>query len=262
MGCRWPCCGGNTTLTVEGCNNGPLSGVSVAISTTSGGTPFFAGVTDASGQVSFTLSASGVYYITTSASVWPLTAYALGTASKYLAIGGNTLLLSAASGYVCCSGVSFPLPTTLYLSICSQLFTLTFSGSSWSNVPSAITTAGVADDGGACTWSGYPATTTGTTLVGFSLSCPTSATAMSGFVTTSALGHYNSVTGGYDAFALCPSSCSPTNSCLTTPLSLSGTVGQTISLSGTMPASVPSSCVSGLTPYALPCASQTVTVTN
>ena len=263
------CCGGNTSVQLLGCASTPIQGATVSVYASSGGSLLFTGTTNSSGIVSGTIPATGTYWLVSSGpSTFPQTRYAYSAGSSVgLAIGvTNTITLAPASGYTCCGTMTFPIQSTLYLTVCGQTFTLSTSIAvggrfAFASAASPITTAGVAVDNGTCSWSGYPSLTTGSTLWSVGLSCPTP-TAMSGLITTSALGHFNAGSNSYDAYALAPSGCSPLQVCQTTALNLTGTVGETISLSGTMPASINPTCTPGVTPYAMPCAGSAITVTN
>ncbi len=257
----------SASLQIVGCS-GPIAGIAVTISSSPTSTPFFSGSTNSNGMVDFNIASAGVYWVGTSYNGgFPLNRYAWGSKYLYLTAGLTVVAPGPISGYYCCSTMSFPLQSKLYLTVCNQTYTLNATGSSgspavYNTLPSIIQTAGVAEDSGTCNWSGFPNTVTGTTIWSIGLACPTSTTSMTGLISTSALGRYNAATGGYDGFTLSPSSCAPTNSCRTTSIQLTGTIGETISLTGVMPSVVPASCVDDLTPYALPCAGQTVTVTS
>ncbi len=257
-----------TSIQLIGCS-GPLSGVSISVYTKQGGTLIFSGTTPSSGIVGFSIPASGVYWIVTSAPTsFPYNRYAWGSQGTYLIANVvNLLAPGPAAGFTCCSAIGYPIQSTLYLTVCGQTYTLSTASAAGSKFafafkPTAISTGGVAVDNGTCSWSGYPGTASGETLWSVGLNCPTSSTAMAGLITTSGLGHFNTAKNSYDAFALCPTSCKPTQVCQSTPLALSGTVGQTISLSGTMPATVVGSCTPGVSPYAMPCAGASITVTS
>lgn len=257
-----------TSIQVIGCS-GPLSSVTVSVYTSQGGTLLFSATTPASGIVTFMLAATGMYWIVTSApSSFPYDRYNWGGQNFPLTAGVvNLLAPGAAAGFVCCSAIGYPIQSTLYLTVCGQTYTVSTviaAGTKfvYASSSAAISTSGVAVDSGACNWSGYPNTTTGTTLWSVGLECPTNSSSLAGSIITNALGHVDYTTGKYDAFALCPTGCKASEICQSTPLQLSGTIGQTISLSGVMPATVVATCVPNVTPYAMPCAGATITVTS
>lgn len=172
-----PCCCGGVcafTVCVTDCSSATVNGVTVQI--LSGATVVASGTTIGSGCVTLIIPGPGTYTIT--ASIGGAVFY---TFTGSLACNGLKILSTTnlASGFGCCSGTNLPLPTTLYLSICSQMYTLTASVvshiiSGWSGGGSIIT-AGVAvmtTHGGCCIWDGTTLQTD-TTNIGFALQCPT-----------------------------------------------------------------------------------------
>ncbi len=270
-------CGcGSTCIQILGCNNaGPIAGVGVTIKTSSSGTVVFSGTTNANGEVCGTISATGTFWMILTApspSSYPANLYTYTTGqNQYLVKDSTTAYaLPVASGYFCCPGFPNPLPQTIYITVCSTTLTLTAAAASGTSFAWAIalpgyvdiTSAGVAVDNGTCSWSGYPATTTGTTTLSIGIYCPTSTGALTGLATTTYLGHFNSVTQSYDAFALDPTSCSSNGVCHATPVSFSGSIGSSISMTGTMPSTCAASCFPGITAPPMPCAGDSMTLTN
>ncbi len=257
-----------TSIQILGCSS-PLSRVTVGVYTHQGGSLIFSGTTPASGVVSFPLPASGNYWITLSGpTAFPFNRYNLASRQLPLTAGVvNLVPPGPAAGYTCCSTISYPIQSTLYLTVCGQTYTLTTAiaaGGKFAFASSAapISTGGVAVDNGHCDWSGYPNATTGSTLWSVGLSCPTTSTTMSGEITTNALGYFNTSSNSYGAYALAPVTCKTAQVCQSTPLTVSGTIGQTISLTGVMPANNNPTCTPGVAPYAMPCAGATITVTS
>lgn len=106
------CCGCNLCVTVRGCNNVALVGVTVTFK--QGTTTLGTAVTNGAGQACFSVPASGTYSYTCS-----VPRYATGSGSVVgltCPTGANaTLNLVADSSHICCSVCDTPIPKTLFL---------------------------------------------------------------------------------------------------------------------------------------------------
>jgi len=277
------CCPGTTCIQFLGCNGSALQGVVVKIYDHSGGTLLAGPLTsDANGKVCTTLS-TGSYWIDPTNGggySWPLDHYVWVARQQQLAVKQTVLWgASLIAGWGCCSTVNFPLPRTLYLTVCSQTFPLV-SGpgaiTGWQPVGvSTITTAGVAVVT-TCNLGGWDGVSTSTQTVPWAvlLRCPSGPNAMVGLAGVCGIGHYNGHIGGFDAYAICPAACIGAGNAYTccsggagpgasVPFTLTGSIGASVSLSGSMPNGMSSRCVfPPANPWALPCAGQTITVTN
>ena len=100
------------TVTVLGCNNIPLSGATVSIYTSQGGTLIGSGTTDSSGVYSVQYDGgSGNYWITVTEPSGRFQDYA-----QNVYVNGTTattIALVSETGYVCTSGCVLPVSTTL-----------------------------------------------------------------------------------------------------------------------------------------------------
>jgi len=124
------CC---QTFTVNGCNSLVLSGATVNVYDTSGGTLLASGTTDAGGNVTLLWSGSCSCYVTATEATGRLTAYG---SSLSLTANSTTVLsmLPAASGYTCDSACTLPISNTLHATFPSAgTKTLTFSGGAWTS---------------------------------------------------------------------------------------------------------------------------------
>jgi len=271
----------NTTgcITFLGCNGRPLQGVTVNIYDHQGGTLKAGPLTsDANGRVCPGLDA-GTYWVDPTGSYsFPLDKY-VWTAQYFSIPGFWPVMLQP--GYGCCSTVSYPLPLTLYLTVCGQTFTLTAGVgpaiAGWAPVGGTadITTSGVAVVQN-CNLGGWspPVTSSQTVPWAVQLSCPTNQTSMLGQAGVCGIGHYNGMIGGFDTYAICPGDCTGVGNAYTccnggaapsasVPFRLTGTIGENVSLSGNMPGSMSTTCVfPPAGPWPLPCANQGITVTN
>jgi hypothetical protein len=268
-----------------GCNNHPLQGVTVRIYNQEGGTLLGTYTSNAQGKVCPGLDA-GFYWMDTTQTTeegFPLNRY-VWIAEKFGIPAQGVLLwpVNIVSGYGCCSGTTFPLPTTLFLTVCGQTFTLvavgpgptTITGWEPDGAIAPITTPNVAGGNvGACnTWDGVT-TVTETVPWAVRLSCPEGTTTMNGACGVCGIGHYNPRIGSFDTYAICPPSCEGVGfgTCCNgsdqpgpgTPFTLTGTIGETVSLTGTMPGSMSPSCVlPPAGPWPLPCTGEGITVTD
>ncbi len=267
-----------------GCNGLPLSGLTVIFYDVEGGTRLAGPLTtDASGKVCPGL-ASGTYWVDpTGAYTFPLDRYVW--AARYFGIpagGSNLWPVELVAGYGCCSTVAFPMPTTLYLTVCEQTFTLLaavidsqIQGWAPEGATAMISTDDVADVTH-CNLGGWDGLSTSTQGVPWAvrLLCPSSQTTMTGLAGVCGIGHYNGKIGGFDAFAICPAECTGVGNAYTccngssgpgpaVAFTLTGTIGENISLTGAMPGGMPAECVfPPADPWPLPCAGQMITVTN
>ncbi len=111
-----------------GCNSQPLQGVIVNIYSQQGGT-LLAGplATDGSGKICPGLD-SGTYWVDTTETSdqgFPLNLYVWTAQNFAIPAGGAAFWpVMLKSGYGCCATVAFPLPMTLFLTVCGQTFTL------------------------------------------------------------------------------------------------------------------------------------------
>jgi hypothetical protein len=266
-----------------GCNGQPLQGVIITIYDHQGGTEL-AGplVSDGSGKICPELG-SGNYWFDTTATAeqgFPLDLYTwTGMTFSVPSSGAVFWPVELRAGYGCCETVSFPLPQTLFLTVCGQTFTLVSGGpviTGWApaGAIAEITTPGVAG-GTLCACNCWDGVTVGSATVPWAvrLVCPSTTSAMTGLAGVCGIGHYNGRIGGFDAYAICPAGCESVGfgTCCNgaaepgpgAPFELTGTIGETVSLSGTMPGSMSTSCVlPPAAPWPLPCAGQTITVTN
>lgn len=256
----YACCNTNGNIYLFGCNNSPLQGVLTTIAVNANASPFCTGTSDSMGLVPCTINAAGSYYLTFSNSSFPDDRYNLNSRTLTLGTGSNYIHMSVLGGYICCPAIDFPIQNTLFGTVCSQSYTLNPVNASleyaWSSGTVTINTAGVAVDDGTCTWSGYPNTTNGNTNISIDLQCPPNTNAINGFIAVGLLGHYNSVIGGYDAYALCPTNCSPTVTCQNNIVNLSGSINASIAVNGSMP------LVDVCLGVSFPCAGQTLSVTS
>lgn len=266
-----------------GCNSQPLQGVIVNIYSQQGGT-LLAGplATDGSGKICPGLD-SGTYWVDTTETSdqgFPLNLYVWTAQNFAIPAGGAAFWpVMLKSGYGCCATVAFPLPMTLFLTVCGQTFTLvsgsaTITGWAPEGDIADITTPGVAG-GNVCAcncWDGAT-TTTNTVPWAVRILCPTNTTSATGLAGVCGIGHYNGRIGGFDAYAICPPECEgvgfgtccnpETEPSAGVPFVLAGSIGETVSLTGSMPASMPASCVAPpAQPWPMPCPGQQITVTN
>jgi len=267
-----------------GCNSLPLPGVKVRFYDHEGGNLLAGPLTsDAQGKVCPGLD-SKVYWVDpTSAYTFPLDKY-IWTAQLIGIPANGTVLWSVRpiAGYGCCSTVSFPLPTTLYLTVCSQTFTLVgaMTGTQiggWAPVggTAMITTPFVAVVQN-CNLGGWnpPVTSTQGVPWAVRLLCPSNTTSMEGLAGVCGIGHYNGRIGGFDSYAICPAACTGVGNAYTccnggagpgpgAPFTLTGTIGDNVALAGFMPGGMSESCVfPPATPWPLPCPGQAIIVTN
>jgi len=284
------CCPGTTCLEFLGCNQSALQGVTVNVYTKNGGTLVAGPLTsNSSGFVCASLM-TGSYYVVPTGTAWPLNLYQWNPTQIEL-ISGRAVLWGppVVSGYGCCSTVNFPLPLTLYLTVCSQTFTLVapivnHQIQGWAPIGATadITTPFVAvvGDPPDCDLGGWDGVTTDVQTVPWAvrLLCPSATgddATMTGLAGVCGIGHYNGHIGGFDAFAICPAECVGVGNAYTccnggagpgpgVPFALTGTIGEAgVSLSGTMPGGVSTSCVlPPAAPWPLPCAGEGILVTN
>jgi len=265
-----------------GCNRSTLQGVTVRFYDHNGGTLLAGPLTsDSNGKVCPGLDA-GTYWVDPTGSYsFPLDKYVWTAQNFGLPSGGVAFWpVTLQPGYGCCASVSFPLPTTLYLTVCSQTFTLVSGAGEiegWAPVGAVadITTPGVADVT-SCNLGGWDGVSTSSQTVPWAvrLLYPSNTNTMVGLAGVCGIGHYNGKIGGFDAFAICPAACTGVGNAYTccnggagpgpgVPFTLTGAIGETISLTGTMPGSMSTSCVfPPAGPWPLPCAGQGITVTN
>jgi len=268
-----------------GCNGSPLAGVKVTIYDHSGGTVLAGPLTsDAQGKVCPGLNAGNYWVDPTGSYSFPLDKYVWTPMTFGIPANGVGFWPTALmTGWACCPTVSFPLRTTLYLTVCGQTYTLVASLvlsqiQGWSPAggePATIMTDHVADVTN-CNLGGWDGASTSVQTVPFwiQLFCPASATAMPGNTGVCGIGHYNGRIGAFDAFAICPAECIGNGNAYTCcgagagpgpsiDFTLTGTIGETTSLTGTMPASMPEGCVfPPAAPWPLPCGGEAITVTS
>src|SRR5262249_40514187 len=197
-----------------GCNGTPLVGVQVRIYYREGGTLIAGPLTsDANGKVCPELP-SGTYWIDpTSAYDFPLDKYEWIPAYFGIPAKGTVVWIPPlVAGYGCCAGVTFPLPLTLYLTVCGQTFSLvspTINITGWAPVGGTanIFTPRVAVVNN-CNLGGWDGFSTSPQPVPFAirLLCP-SGDSMLGLTGVCGIGHYNRLIGGFDAYAICPAAC-------------------------------------------------------
>ncbi len=264
-----------------GCNGTPLQGVTVSIYDHQGGNLKAGPLTsDSQGKVCPGLDAGTYWVDPTGDYSFPLDKYVWTAQNFGIPSGGVALWpVQLQPGYGCCSSVSFPLPTTLYLTVCGQTFTLVSGGTmieGWAPVGgTAIITTPFVANVTTCNLGGWDGTTS-TQAVPWAvrLLCPPNATTMNGLAGVCGIGHYNGRIGGFDLFAICPAECTGVGNAYTccnggggpgptVPFALSGTIGDTVSLTGAMPGAMPTQCVfPPAAPWPLPCAGQPITVTS
>jgi hypothetical protein len=268
-----------------GCNGLPLQGVIASIYGRQGGTLLAGPLTsNAQGKVCPNLD-SGQYWVDTTATAatgFPLDRYVWTAMSWGLPAGGTSFWpVTLVEGYGCCPSITFPLPTTLFLTVCGQTFTLVagliqnqiFGWAPQGDIAD-ITTDGVAA-GNLCACNCWDGVTTDINTVPWAvrLFCPTNLSAMNGAAGVCGIGHFNGAMGGFDAYAICPPGCEGVgfgNCCngeqlpsAGVPFVLNGRIGQTISLTGEMPNAMPDNCVlPPAQPWPIPCAGQSITVTD
>ncbi len=120
----------NQTVTLQGCNSFAFTaGQSIDVCTASGcatpitGSPF---TTNSSGQISVPTG-----------SHWFIPANGRFSGALYtVTTGTNTITFTAATGYICCANLWFPIPTTVHWSdgdISLQALTRNTGTSSWNN---------------------------------------------------------------------------------------------------------------------------------
>jgi len=266
-----------------GCNNTPLQGVILYIYASQGGALKAGPLTsDANGKICPGLP-SGQYWMDptkTEQEGFPLNLY-VWTAQTFgiPQTGVNFWPVQLQPDYGCCIGTPFPLPQTLYLTVCGQTFTLVSGGTQitgWApeGAIADITTAGVAQNAGpGCNaWDGL---TTGQETVPWAvrLVCPSDTHTMQGFAGVCGIGRFDGFVGGFTEYAICPPGCEGVGfgTCCNggdepsagVPFTLKGNIGETINLSGAMPGSVSPECVfPPAVPWPLPCAGEAIIVTN
>lgn len=266
-----------------GCNGQPLQGVIVKIYDHEGGTLLAGPLTsDANGRICPGLDA-GTYWVDpteTAEEGFPLDKYVWTAQNFSISAGGAAFWpVMLQEGYGCCGTVSFPLPTTLFLTVCGQTFTLvagstTIAGWAPEGDTADITTPNVAG-GDLCACNCWDGVTIGTGTVPWAvrLLCPTSTTSMNGLAGVCGIGHYNGRIGSFDAYAICPPGCAAVGfgTCCNggdeptagVGFVLNGTIGEMVNLSGSMPSSMPASCaLPPAAPWPMPCAGEGITVTN
>ncbi len=265
-----------------GCNGSPLQGVMVGFYDRKGGTLLAGPLTsDSQGRVCPGLD-PGTYWVNPTGSYpFPLDKYVWTAQNFGIPSGGvNLWPVMLQPGYGCCSTVLFPLPTTLYLTVCGQTFTLlggpgVISGWALPGGTATINTPNVADVT-SCNLGGWDGASTSTQGVPWAvrLLCPSNGTTMGGLAGVCGIGHYNGKIGGFDAFAICPAECTGVGNAYTccsggagpgpaVSFTLTGTIGDSVSLTGTMPGGMSPSCVfPPAGPWPLPCAGQAITVTS
>ncbi|HKI20100.1 MAG TPA: hypothetical protein VKA15_19580, partial [Isosphaeraceae bacterium] len=262
-----------------------LSGITVIIYDRSGGNLLAGPMTsDANGKVCPNLSSGNFWVDPTGSYRFPLDKYVW--IAQTFGIPNNGVgfwPVTLQPGWACCPTVSFPLPTTLYLTVCSQTFTMIASVinakiQGWAPEgaePATITTDHVADVTN-CNLGGWDGMSTSIQAVPFwiQLFCPSGPSSLPGTVGVCGIGHYNGRIGAFDEFAICPAECTGFGNAYTccsgaagpgpsVDFTLTGTIGETVSLSGSMPASMPDGCVfPPAAPWPLPCPGSAITVTN
>lgn len=245
MGVGGCCCGCSVTVCVHDCAGANLSGATVTI--LSGAMVVATGTTGSGGCVTLSIPSAGSY--TVQAAIGGAVFY---STSASLACGGTVTLTQSniAAGFGCCSGFSLPLPLTLMVSLCGQMWALTATVTGWyialwGFTNGTINTPGVAVltecDIFACLWNGVTLTTADT-LFSMSLLCPSAGTC-------SFLAYAINAQPLEIANALCPSSCPQSigcpgvgtatiynnNNCTGAATPVTGTWGPSPSLSFTMP---------------------------
>lgn len=106
-GCAAATC--TQAITVKGCNNLGVSGLTVSVYTSNGGSLLASGTTDANGQVVLSWpGASGSYYVTVTGSA-RFASYGQ-TLTLACPSGTATITLTVATGYHCASGSGCALP--------------------------------------------------------------------------------------------------------------------------------------------------------
>jgi hypothetical protein len=267
-----------------GCNGSPLVGVKLKIYDHEGGSQINSTFTsDDQGRICPGLD-SKVYWMDpteTEALGFPLDKY-IWTAQNFgiPASGATFWPTQLQPGYGCCPTVNFPLPTTLFLTVCGQTFPM-LAGSGvilgWSleGGTAPITTQGVAKVQN-CNLGGWepPVTSTQTVPWACRILCPTDNMNTTGLAGVCGIGHYNRLIGGFDIYAICPGECNGVGNAFSccngdafpgpgVPFSLTGTIGDTVSLSGTMPGGMPASCtIPPANGWPMPCPNSGITVTN
>jgi len=280
------CCGGQACILFSGCNGAPLEGVVVNFYDRQGGTLLAGPITTGADGLACPMLAKGTYWVDPTAGEpysYPLDKYIWAAKNINLPAKGNVLWgVSLISGWGCCSNVNFPLPTTLYLTVCGQTYTLTSGvGASiygWAPIGTptiTIPNAGVVFPG-TCDWN-IPLVTPDIVPWAIRLLCPSNSSTMVGETGVCGIGHFNGAIGGFDGFAISPSSCGCgigipnfftccNGGCGPGPsvaFTLTGTMGDMVNLTGSMPGSMPSNCVfPPAAPWPLPCAGDGITVTN
>jgi hypothetical protein len=182
--------------------------------------------------------------------------------------------------YGCCPAIPFPIQRTLYLTVCGQTYMLfatgpglTITGWVLPNGTASINTPGVAvvDGCNLGEWDGVT-TTVQTVPWAVRLFCPTSTTAMIGSASVCGIGHFKH--GVIDAYAICPAQCIGVGNawtcCSAFPspeptdiFNLSGNIDENIAMTGSMPATMPSSCVlSPAQPWPMPCAGDGIGISS
>jgi hypothetical protein len=269
-----------------GCNSLPLPGVVLKIYDHQGGALLAGPLTsDANGRICPGLPA-GLYWMDPTNGGdynFPLNRYNWAAQTFGVPSGGVVFWpVTLEPGYACCTTVLFPLPTTLFLTVCGQTFTLAAAifnntqilGWAPDGGTAEITTDDVAA-GNLCACNCWDGVTTGTEAVLWAvrLLCPPGTTGMTGLAGVCGIGHFNGQIGGFDTYAICPPGCEGVGfgTCCNggaapdpgVPFALIGTIGETINLSGKMPGAMSTSCVlPPAAPWPLPCAGQEITVTN
>jgi len=171
----------------------------------SGATVIASGVTGSDGCVILDIGSPGTY--TATAAVDGVVVYSF--TGSMGCTGGITLTsLDLVAGFGCCSGYPLPIPTTLYATVCGQIFTMNafFIGGfivSWDTGSPSINTSGVAvltSCSPFCIWDGST-TTTGAAIIGLSLACTPGISPVFG-ATTYLIGNF-----ALDTIALAPASC-------------------------------------------------------
>jgi len=284
---------GKGCIKFVGCNNSPLVGVIVNIYDKQGGT-LLAGPlkSDANGNVCPGLPAGKYWVDTTETSSLPF------PFDKYIWTAQNITIPAKNSvnwptqilaGYGCCPTVNFPLPLTLYLTVCGQTITMvaaTGEGSliqGWTPpggyiVP--ILAAGVAVVGGPfpCDLGGWDGMTTETATVPMAivLFCPSDNKTMTGKAGVCGIAHWNGFIGTVDKYAIAPGQCVGTQgnalTCCagidvtpgpTVGFTLTGEIGDTVNLTGSMPGGMPPYCAfPPAQSWPMPCPGAGMTVTN
>jgi hypothetical protein len=240
------------TFCFTGCNNLPLSNVTVSVFDEQGGTLLASGTTHSIGCVSMEWNGKpGPYYV---ALAFPDSTTSGSTLS--LSCSGSFLVSWIPEGFGCCYGVPDPLPLTLYASVCGVMATLTavvrdgfivfWQGAAIVTSPNVAVFTSC--DPPSCDWDGVT-TITGETVLGIELYCngtdnPVVATEFLGIT------HYFNDTNTF-SFAFMPSSCPYETlctsggatfvgalyydaDCATDVTNTSGTWGSTVSLTSTV----------------------------